>query len=184
VSFQRVLAVVVPIFILAVVGVLVWAIARGVEADPALVGSLVAAGLSVVGGIAVAGYQARLQRKEAAERTHREEITPYYRKLIKVVRGLGKRSSKGRSSDRQDIAFLGDLQDQMLLWSGSKVIRAWVEAMRLAETNPDPADITIAYGQILLAIREELGHEDADLDVRDFLRVFITDIDKHLPPSP
>jgi hypothetical protein len=50
-----------------------------------LVGALATTGITVVSGIAVAGWQARVQRREAAERLQRETITPYYDKLIRMV---------------------------------------------------------------------------------------------------
>ena len=172
--------------VLGLLGLLVWAIIRGVEAEPAIVGSLGTAALGVIGGIATAGYQGRVERRESAERQRREAITPYYERLIEYVRGLAESTDAGDPSP-DDVKFLGDLQDKLLLWGRAPMIRDWAESMRTAERvakgEAKMIESMLAYAGILLAIRKELGHDDSQLDVRDLLRVFVTDIDEHLLPA-
>jgi len=75
------------------------------------------------------------------------------------------------------------LQDKLLIWGPAPVVRAWAQAMRIFESDPEPTDALPAYAGLLRAIREDLDHDDSQLDTRDLLRLFVTDIDDHLPLS-
>jgi hypothetical protein len=125
------------VFVPGVVAVVVWIVLEGVRADPGLVGALVTTGITVVSGIAVVGWQAGAQRRETAERLHRETITPYYDKLIRQVSRQADAAEDGTPS-QEAIETLGEIQHHMLMWSGPATIQTWVDAMRLIEPSPGP----------------------------------------------
>lgn len=97
-----------------------------------MVASLVTAGVSVAGGIGVAGYSARLQRREAAEQIHREKITPYYDTVILMVSTMAENLDPSGQPRQEDIDALKELQHNMLLWSGKEMIKTWTEGMRVS----------------------------------------------------
>jgi hypothetical protein len=81
------------------------------------------------------------------------------------------------------VGEMSEIQHHMLMWSGSGTINAWTEAMRVAEAEPSGVELMLAYSRVLRAIRAELGHDDSKLDARNLLRIFINDIDDHIPPG-
>lgn len=166
--------------LLGIAALLGWIVVEGVRADPGLVGALATTGITVVSGIAIAGWQARVQRRENAERLQRETITPFYDRLIRQVSRQAD-AAEGGNPSQETIETLGEIQHQMLMWSNARTVATWVDAMRLLETEPEPEAATLAWGRVLRAIRAELGHDDTDLDTRTLLRIFINDIDEHLP---
>jgi hypothetical protein len=170
------------LLLLGAVAGFVWVVVEGVRADPALVGALATTGITVVSGITVAGWQARVQRREAAERLQRETITPYYDKLIRMVSSRALIADDGDPSE-DAVGEMGEIQHHMLMWSGSGTINAWTEAMRVTEAEPSGTELMLAYSRVLRAIRAELGHDDSKLDARNLLRIFINDIDDHIPPG-
>lgn len=179
---QRIVIALAGLLIVGAVGGFVWILVEGVRADPGLVGALVTTGITVVSGIAIAGWQARIQRRETAERLQRETIAPYYDKLIRQVSNRAESVESGGPS-QEDIDAMSEIQHQMLMWSGADTINAWTEAMRIIETQPSPEEMMLQYSRVLRAIRAELGLDDSNLDARNLLRVLITDIDEHIPPG-
>jgi hypothetical protein len=174
------MALVLFVFLLGA-GVLIWAIVEGVNANPSVVGSLLAAGISVAGGIGVASYSAGLQRREAAERVQREKMAPYYETVIQMVSTMAENVDEEGQARQEDIEALSALTNNMLLWSSPETIMTWTESMRVTQGDPSPVEAMLAFSRILRAIRAELGHKDAELDARDLLRVIINDIDDHIP---
>lgn len=87
------------VIVLGLLGLIVWGIVRGIHEDPALVATVLTAGVTVVGGIGVAGYQGRVQRRETAERIRREKITDYYEALIKYVSDMAEHADLEEPSE-------------------------------------------------------------------------------------
>lgn len=165
----------------ALIAAIAWVVVEGVKAEPGLVGALVTTGVTVVSGIAVAGYQGRRQRQESAERLHRETISPFYDELIRKVGRASEQAEADGDTEAKTAEMFQEIQQQMIMWSGAGVINAWVDQMRQMEKELTPAEAMLGWGRVLRAIRAELGHHDDDLDTRTLLRIYITDIDDELP---
>lgn len=110
----------------------------------------------------------------------REQLSPMYDGLTGVVRSLGGDDSK-RATQRKAEQSLGTFQDKLLIWGPPALIQAWADAMRTFERETESVEAMLAYAGILREIRRELGHNDAELDARDLLRLFVNDIDAHIP---
>lgn len=168
------------VMILAILALLVIGLIRGLEDNPALVISVITAGFTVGGSIYAVGYQARTERRDEAARIHREKISGYYEQLIKFLFDVAKREGEEGLTD-DDLEFMRELAQKMLLWSGPGLVSAWSAWLRLLATEPPAEQAMVGYGRTLKAIRGELGHDDSALDLRDLLHLFVTDIDEHLP---
>jgi hypothetical protein len=62
-----------------------------------------------------------------------------------------------------------------------RAFNPWQADTQEAEANGSTLGAVQAYEGLLLAIRKDLGHDDSDLPKWDLLRVFISDLDDHLP---
>jgi hypothetical protein len=176
----RLLQVVGWTLVIGVAGLAVWAFIEAVQAEPAIVGSVATAALAVGG---VVWQQRRTERERLAE-VRRERMAPMYEDLLGFVLRGGQSSEQGEPPE--DLAaFMKDLKGrQLLLGASSEMIRAfnaWQAETQEAEANGSPLGAIQAYEGLLRAIRKDLGHDDSDLAKWDLLRVFINDLDDHLP---
>jgi hypothetical protein len=165
-------------YALAVVGLIglgAWAFLQGIQEEPAVLGALATAASAIV----VVSLQQRAQRRDAIKEARREQLVPLYEGITTQMRTLAKAPSPTPELE----AFMAMLQDKLVIWGPAPVVKAWVDAIRVFESEPDPSDALLAYATLLRAIREDLDHDDSQLDTRDLLRLFVTDIDDHLPPS-
>jgi hypothetical protein len=124
-------------------------------------------------------------RRRTAQQYRWDKIAPTYEGFIQHLRHTGNLSEKeARSPEEQQRAeeIMGEFSDKLLLWGSPEVVKAWVDALRLMEAKPNLQGTgpVLAYAQVLLAIRKDLGQSDGSLDARDLLRVVVSDIDKHL----
>jgi len=166
-------------FVFGGLALLVVGLKRGLDDDPALVVSVFLGGLTVAGSIYGVGYQARIERRDVAAQHNREKISGYYEELIERLGAISERAEEGLTDD--DLEFLKELARKMLLWTGPGMIAAWSGWLRLLEKEPAAELAMVGYGHTLKAIRAELGHDDSKLDLRDLLRLFVNDIDEHIP---
>jgi hypothetical protein len=165
------------VLLVCATGIAIWAIIRGIQQEPAIVGSL----MTALSGLGILALQQRGQRKDAIRQARREQLAPLYEKLTNLVRTIAKVDSE--AGQRRAEQVLSEFQDKLLIWGPPSLVRAWANAMRTFERDPSSSEAVMAYAEILLEIRSELGQDDQELDPRDLLRLFITDIDEVLPPA-
>lgn len=108
-------------------------------------------------------------------------MTPVYDDLLKMfLANVG--SGGGMDADAED--FMKDLKGrQLLLGASTEMLRAfndWQRSTVTAQGEVDAMAAIFAWEDLLRAIRRDLGHNDADLQRGELLRVFITDIDEHV----
>jgi hypothetical protein len=161
----------------ALAGLIVWAFIEAVRAEPAVVGSVATA---VVGLFGVLWQQRRSEEARLRE-AHRARMTPVYDDLLKMfLDNLG--SGGGIHAEAED--FMKDLKGrQLLLGASTEMIRAfndWQRSTVTAQADGNSMSVIFAWEDLLRAIRRDLGHNDADLQRGELLRVFITDIDDHV----
>lgn len=161
----------------ALAGLIVWAFIEAVRAEPAVVGSVATA---VVGLFGVLWQQRRSEEARLRE-AHRNRMTPVYDDLLKMfLDNLG--SGGGIDAEAED--FMKDLKGrQLLLGASTEMIRAfndWQRSTATAQADSNAMSAIFAWEDLLRAIRRDLGHNDADLQRGELLRVFITDIDDHV----
>lgn len=142
-----------------------------------------ALGAALVGVFSVV-YQQDRQKMIDLEQAHREQMVPFYEGFIDRVREYGDLVAESGGEPNEDIkAFMGDFQTKLLLRAPAPIIDAWITQTRVEPPTEagDPTAV-LAYERLLRAIRKDLGHDDSLMPEGDLLRVFVNDIDEHLPP--
>lgn len=158
----------------AMIGLVLWAVVRGIQEEPAILGALATA----ASAIAVVALQQRGQQRDAIREARRKQLAPMYEGITTQMRAM----AKGSGSTTEELeAFMTSLQDKLLVWGPAPVVEAWARTMRVFESEPEATDALLAYAALLRVIRHELGHDDSHLDTRDLLRLFVNDIDDHVP---
>lgn len=180
--------------VVATVGIVGWAIVKGVEAEPSVVGSLMTAAAAVIGVIVGRFWEKKLDLRQS----HREQMMPIYEKLfVRTTQGelppkifMSEEWSDDESlsdeerAERADFAFFMEVKRKLVLYGPAAVIREWNE---WASTIPDDAELVnashmLGWEKVLLTIREDLGHNNAGLRSGDLLRLYITDFDESIAP--
>jgi hypothetical protein len=157
---------------LGIVALVVWAFIKGVDKDPAVVGTV----FTAVAGIVVVVYQRRREKHQELERSHREQMSPIYQQLVETLKDVGEKE------DGANVSFFKDLATKMLLYGPTPVVKAWIEWHRTGVSD-DPSNLAgmLAWEKVLFAMREDLGHDNSGLKTGDLLRIYVNDIDELLP---
>lgn len=146
-----------------------WAVIRGVEAEPSVVGSFATA-LAAIAGVLIA--RNREQREKAAQ-THRNAMSPIYEQLfIEFARTV--------EADEDRSEFFQEVHRKLLFYGPTPVVKAWLEWARDAENVPDDDSSALRlllWERVLFAIRQDLGHNNDGLQAGDLLRLYINDAD-------
>lgn len=151
----------------AIIGVAGWAIIRGVEEDPSVVGSLATALAAVLAVV----YGRQREKKLDLEQSHREVLTPFYEELIDRFRGFK------QPTPQEAEQFFQQFSGKLLLNGSDRVIKAWV-ALQRKEIDPGKevdVEAMLAWERVIRAIRADLGHSGSDLAPGDLLRVYMNE---------
>jgi hypothetical protein len=161
--------------VVGIIGVLAWAIVRGVEKDPSVVGAFATAAAAAGGLIAQRNFEKRRQ----LERSHQDQMTPIYEELVEAVKENETRS------EAENVAFFRNLSSKLILFGPPAVIKAWVEWRQTPVPEPvegetiDPSAM-FAFERVLLSVRADLGRDNSGLAPGDLLRIYINDFDEAL----
>lgn len=111
-------------------------------------------------------------------------MTPIYEDLLGFVM-RGEQADQGGEPPEDLTSFMKNLKGRELLLGASpemiNAFNSWQADTVAAEKDGNALGAVEAYEALLRAIRRDLGHDDSGLPQWDLLRVFINDIDEHLP---
>lgn len=150
---------------LGILGLAGWAFVRGVEHDPAVVGTAITA----VAGVTVIVWQRNREKRHELERAHREQMLPIYEELVNHLKDIEAFSSK---SDKEQRDFFADLATKLILHGPSPVVNAWNTWQR-APSDPVTPQTFLAWEGLLRAIRDDLGLDGSNIPRGDLLRLWI-----------
>jgi hypothetical protein len=158
------------LLVIAVITLMGWAILRGIDKQPSVVGSLFTAAAAIAAVVLGQFWSKRLELRQL----HRDQMAPVYQELVDRMRG-----EPGTGGDQ----FWKDLQRSLLLYCPAEVLTAYLQYQ--VDFNPDaptedPTNL-LGWETVLRAIRKDLGHSDGSLRQYDLLRVWVNDLDEHLP---
>jgi len=120
-----------------------------------------------------------LEQRRSRDDAIREKKTAIYDKLI---RDLMKMLNLSKSKDPLTADFItevfADTTPSLITYGSRSVIRAWNRfRSESAKGSKDPAVLLFAFEDVLIAIRQDLGHATFGQKRGDLLRVFVTDVD-------
>lgn len=157
------------LFVIGIIGLLIWAFIRGVESDPAVVGPISTALLAFAGLV----YQRSRERSQELERNHRAEMSPLYEELVKTIKSIDEFVAK---PETEQIAFFKEIATKLMLHGPSPVVRTWIAWLRALALKPLSVQLQ-AQERLLLAIRDDLGLNNNALKHGDLLRLYILEED-------
>lgn len=130
------------------------------SADPTVAAAAIAASSTVIVSTATVTIGRYFEKKKELEALHREKKIPIYGKFLDGLFAVFY-NQKGKKIDV--VKFLQDWQQQIVLWGGPKVVNSYIAwKNELTEHEPDSKSLK-RTDDLILAIREELGHNDKEL---------------------
>jgi hypothetical protein len=157
------------LFVIGVIGLLIWAFVRGVESDPAVVGPISTALLGFSGLV----YQRSRERSQELEKSHRTEMSPIYEQLVLTMQNIDKFAAR---PDEEQVAFFKEIATKLTLHGPSTVVRTWIAWLRALPLKPLSVPLR-AQEQLLLAIRDDLGLSNNALKRGDLVRLYLLEED-------
>ena len=130
------------------------------------------------------------ERQRAIEEQHRQHKLPIYEEFIAFwFRALmHEQTEEDPPSDVEMARFLSDFTQRLTLWGSEEVLREYgqfrlfssLHAAGGEDASDGSTELMFKFEQLLLAIRNDLGHSNNDLVRGDLLRLWINDIDDFL----
>jgi len=173
------------VLLLALVGAAGWIVYTSITEAPVVVAAVVTGLLAILG----LGVQRFFEQQREDARNRRERMAPIYEQLVAQIH----LASDG-AKDVDISSFFGELSQSLQLWGSPAVVQAFntwrartIEHGTLVENGEAGEDalvtMLLAYEDLLLVTRTDLGVSNDGLDSGDILRIFINDIDDHLPAA-
>lgn len=147
------------------------------ETNPALAAAIIAAAGTVLTGIIAPLIAKQYENKQNLKKEHRERKIPFYEKFISFLFQLllHKQLKIEELTPDEAVKNIVEFSQQVLIWGSDEVIALWP---KLKNQTGQTADTASVLGEMLLAIRKDLGHSNKGLDRKSVLRIFINDIDQ------
>lgn len=141
------------------------------------------------------GVARHIERRREVERQQRDRKIPAYEALLRFVFSA---MASGKQSDRPDPnaeqqrlndmahSAMTDLNPQVIAWASDSVLQEYIswrtQIVRLSKQQDAVSGIMslLHLGDLVLAIRKDVGHENKNITNLDVLRAFINDIDSVL----
>lgn len=101
-------------------------------------------------------------------------MTPLYKQLVETVKDI---QTFAQKPENEQEAFFKDLATKLILNGPTPIVKAWNGWQLATQVAPESAVALVAYEDLLLAIREDLGHDNSGLGRGELLRLFVNEED-------
>jgi hypothetical protein len=157
------------LFVIGIVGLLVWAFVRGIEANPTVVGPISTALLGFAGLV----YQRSRERSQELEKSHRAEMSPIYEQLVGTIQNIDKFAAR---PEAEQVAFFKEIASKLTLHGPSPVIRTWIAWLRALPLQPLSVPRT-PRNDCCLPSERTLGLSSNALKRGDLVRLYLLEED-------
>jgi hypothetical protein len=105
-----------------------------------------------------------------------------YDRLIKLFFDtiFANKIGKKPKSEDELIKCFADMTPELILWASDDVLNLYITFRQISTSDPriNPSNPVILFGQMLLAIRKDLGHQNNNINESFILGTFVNDLDK------
>ena len=172
-------SVVVVAIVIAIPAAVIWGIWSIAIRLPATVAAptIIGAGAVIVSvsSIPLTNYFIKVREIERESRRRKAQI--YEEFIVFIFKVIG----PNKPSEEKIQKKFAEFAPKIILWGGSDLLQAWIKVRRIHVPSTEGIDMLLVWEELLLAIRKELGHSNKGLQQWDVLRVFVNDIDDHIP---
>ncbi len=90
---------------------------------------------------------------------------------------LAKKIGQEPKTEKELIKGFHDMTPDLILWASDDVLSLYIKFRQMANnTQNDPSHSILLFGQMLLSMRKDLGHQNKQLDEVFILGTFVNDV--------
>jgi hypothetical protein len=173
-------------------GLLYWIISGILSLEKEIAAVIFAGVLTVFGSVSSLIFARIHDRKREVEKEIRNKKIPIYERFVQfLVTKLFYQMTKNGTTkkDNSDIVdFLRKFHTSALIWGSDDVLRQWISFLRvikrLEKENQATSNIIvnaiIPTGELLLALRKDIGHDNKNLSSLGIMHLFIHDLSEEI----
>jgi hypothetical protein len=120
------------------------------------------------------------QRLKIRDDIRSRKIPVYEKQIATFFSAIMSEKIKGKKiSDRELAKAFTEFSEKLIVWGSSEVIQVWV---KFRTTKFEGAEGLKTMEDLFLAIRKDLGNDNANLKNHELLRLFVNDLDANGNP--
>lgn len=131
-------------------------------------------------------YQKYWEKRQEIEQELRRKKTEIYEKFMRTWIGLIpiQESNQENSNMKQLENSFKDIAVGLTIWGSDEVVKKWsiirydMTDQLEKEKSKNALQSLLTVEELLLCMRSDLGHKNANLKPKDVLRIFVKDIDQ------
>jgi hypothetical protein len=145
--------------------------------EPSVEAALVAAFSTILVTIISVLISKFLERKQRVSQEIRDRKIPVYESLIDFLFRVVKYGNTAEKIPDEEIQkFLFELTPKIIVWGSDDVIRA---LFNFRNNAAESGEALLRVGELLLAIRKDLGHGNQNLPATQVLGLFVNDVEEN-----
>src|SRR5205823_3670785 len=121
--------------------------------------SLVTGSVTIVGSVLAVTLGRYLEKRKEVEAAFRERRLKTYEGFISTFMDL----TSGKEQDQDLVSFLRQMNKEMILWAGPKLLKAYIVFFRQTVLDPKAGKSFFILEDFYQAMREDLGHSNTGL---------------------
>jgi len=123
-------------------------------------------------------YRHERERRAAVERQLSEDKYNAYIELIDIFFDAFKHAKKGKSFDAQSsMERMIDANKELVMYGSDEVVKTYFDWLASARSGTIDMEL---FGDVVIAIRRDMGNSKTELTSHDFLRMLLSDFDRAL----
>ncbi|MGA9288440.1 MAG: hypothetical protein WBV93_08790 [Anaerobacillus sp.] len=163
-----------------------WIYNQFFELDPRISASLITGVFVILGTTLSITIPYFNQKKKDIEEEHRQQKIPMYKDFLDFLFRVFMGVKMGKQLGQKEIVqMMSKFTQDLILWGSEDVIEKYQEYrkhfMNRKEGQKTTKDEMMLLEDLLLKIREDMGHDNSSIKKGDILALFINDIDKYFP---
>ena len=124
-------------------------------------------------------YKAEREKREAVERQLSDKKYETYVALMGVFFGMLTRTLSGRSTEpgTEVVAKMIDIHKDLMIYGADEVLTTYESWMTETRRSQTPQKALRGFGEVVVAIRRDMGQRETKVTSDHVLRLLITDYD-------
>ncbi|MEG4294135.1 hypothetical protein Q5692_35525 [Microcoleus sp. C2C3] len=156
----------------AILGAIIWALFYEIGQAPWQFITIIIASLGAL--ITVAGnfnIQVRNEQKPKKIEIYDKVINLFFDSIF--AQKLGQEPK----SEEELIKSIHDMTPDLILWASDDVLNLYIKFRQMANKQDSSTTPILLFGQMLLAMRKDLGHQNNQINEESILGTFVNDVE-------
>ena len=113
--------------------------------------------------------QIRNEQKDDKVETYKKLIKFFFESIYAI------KLDKEPKTEKEIVDTLYDITPDLIFWASDEVLKLYIDFREIGQNYPK--DSILLFGQMLIAIRKDLGHQNSKINEVSVLSTFINDVE-------